>query len=145
MHPCVTVMCFLPLIPAKITFPAPTAGGRVEESLASSSASSAGNLGVASAMLEITTELAQNCSVPGICEAATLVSILINLVSDSRDNSRKVEKGLARCRSLVTLLQKAFKVFGKVRRPRHMCFAGRLFVGLFLVALVLVVRGACTT
>lgn len=66
-------------------------------------------------MMEVATQLAQNCPIPGISEAASLVSFLVKLVSDSRDNSRGVEERLKRCRSIITLLESAAKVFAKVR------------------------------
>eukprot|EP00752_Nemacystus_decipiens_P008242 g7369.t2 len=46
----------------------------------------------------------------GISEAATLMSILIKLVSDSRDNNKRTRKRLKRCQSIITLLENAAKV-----------------------------------
>lgn len=74
-----------------------------------------GRSDVAYALMEVATELAQNCPVPGVSEAASLMSFLVKLVSDSRGNNRGVEERLRRCRSVITLLQNAAKVFGKVR------------------------------
>ncbi len=66
-------------------------------------------------MLEVATELAQNCQIPLVSEAATLMSLIVRLVSDSRDNNRGTKNGLARCRSVIILLRSAAKVIGKVR------------------------------
>lgn len=66
-------------------------------------------------MLEVVTELAHNCSVPGVSEAATLMSVLVKLVSDSRDTTKGIEKSLKRCRSIIKLLEDAATLFGKVR------------------------------
>lgn len=76
---------------------------------------SSGISSAASAMLEEATKLAQNCQIPLVSEAATLMSLIVKLVSDSRDNIRGIEKRLARCRSVITLLGNATKVIGKVR------------------------------
>lgn len=76
---------------------------------------SSGGSGLASAMLEVATELAHNCSVPGVSEAATLMSVLVKLVSDSRENATGMEKSLKRCRSIFKLLEDAAMLFGKVR------------------------------
>ncbi|CAM9565340.1 unnamed protein product [Ectocarpus sp. 6 AP-2014] len=91
-----------------------TTGGSVgEEFSRSDRESSSGGSGIASAMLEAATELAQNCSIPFVSEAATLISQIIKLVSDRQDNTRGVEKKLARCRSIISLLENAAKVVGK--------------------------------
>lgn len=88
---------------------------------------SGGGVGVARAVMEAARDLAQQSPILGVSEAATLVSILVDLVSDGRDSLGGGEERLKRCRSIVTLLQRASKVLGKVRRwdPKKAC--GNLF------------------
>lgn len=74
-----------------------------------------GGFGLVDAVLEAAQELANNCQTPGISEAATVVSILVNLVSDSRDSDSDAR--LRQCRAIITMLERAAKVVGKVRRP----------------------------
>ncbi|CAM9446055.1 unnamed protein product, partial [Hapterophycus canaliculatus] len=57
-------------------------------------------------------ELAQHCQIPGVSEAATVVSILVKLVTDSQDAARD-DARLKRCRSIVMMLERAAKVLGK--------------------------------
>ncbi|CAN0386885.1 unnamed protein product, partial [Scytosiphon promiscuus] len=59
-------------------------------------------------------ELAFNCQIPGVCEAAAAVSILVNLVTDTRQSKNGTEASLRRCRSIVLMLERAAKVLGKV-------------------------------
>ncbi|CAM9829016.1 unnamed protein product [Ectocarpus sp. 8 AP-2014] len=54
-------------------------------------------------------ELAQHCQIPGVSEAATAVSILVRLVSDSRDYAVRGDAGVKRCRSIVMMLERAAK------------------------------------
>lgn len=81
----------------------------------SSRAVSSGGLSIADAMIEAAAELARNCQVPGVSEAATLMSTLTRLVSDSRDNSASHDAGLRRCRSIITMLECAAEILGQVR------------------------------
>ncbi|CAM9718817.1 unnamed protein product, partial [Ectocarpus sp. 8 AP-2014] len=67
-------------------------------------------IGYGKAVLAAAEELAHNCQIPGVCEAATAVSILIRLVLDSRDLTSS--PGVKRCRSIVIMLQRAAKVVG---------------------------------
>ncbi|CBJ30846.1 similar to CG1848-PA, isoform A/ leucine rich repeat protein [Ectocarpus siliculosus] len=67
-------------------------------------------IGYGQAVLAAAEELVHNCQIPGVCEAATAVSILIRLVLDSRDLTSS--PGVKRCRSIVTMLQRAAKVVG---------------------------------
>ncbi|CAN0419495.1 unnamed protein product, partial [Scytosiphon promiscuus] len=60
-------------------------------------------------------ELAERSQIPGVGEAAALVSILVNLVADSRSNAEGAEARLKQCRSIIRLLQRAAEVLGKVR------------------------------
>lgn len=82
---------------------------------------SGGGVGVARAVLEAARDLAQSSPILGISEAATLVTIMVDLVANSRDSNSGGEERLKRCRSIVILLQRASKVLGKVRRRRPRC------------------------
>lgn len=86
--------------------PAATAGGR--------GGRTSTGFGYGRAVLTAAQELAQHCQIPGVSEAATMVSILINLVSDSRDCTSRGDAGVKRCRSIVMILKRAAKVLGKV-------------------------------
>ncbi|CAM9178344.1 unnamed protein product, partial [Laminaria digitata] len=70
-------------------------------------------LGLGQAVGDAAQELARNCQIPGVSEAATAVSILIDLVADNRDAKDGTESSLRRCRSIVMMLQRAAKVLGK--------------------------------
>ncbi|CAM9121323.1 unnamed protein product, partial [Ectocarpus sp. 13 AM-2016] len=83
--------------------PAP-AGGRRQMS---------SGVGYGQAVLAAAEELAHHCQIPGVSEAATAVSILIHLVLDSRDLTSRGEAAVKRCRSIVTMLERAAKVLGK--------------------------------
>eukprot|EP00904_Undaria_pinnatifida_P006288 jgi/Undpi1/278/HiC_scaffold_1.g00274.m1 len=74
--------------------------------------SSPGN-DIAQAVAEAAGSLALNSRFPGICEAATLVLILVGLVSDEQSCSEEVELRLKRCRLVMMILQKASTVLGK--------------------------------
>lgn len=102
---------------AGISFPnfSSTAGASAGGTPSNTDGFSSGGSDVAAALMEVATELSQNCPVPGVSEAASLMTFLVKLVSDSRGNSRGVEERLRRCRSVITLLENASKVFGKVR------------------------------
>lgn len=62
--------------------------------------------------------LASHSAIPGLCEAARLVSILVKLVTDYQDGTRDVEWRVKRCRSIITVLERAGAVLGKVSRER---------------------------
>lgn len=81
------------------------------------------------AVLAAAQELAHHCQIPGVSEAATAVSILINLVMDSRDLLSRGDAAAKRCRSILIMLERAAKVLGKVSnsnsdtsRPFVFCF-----------------------
>lgn len=77
-----------------------------------------GSVSMARAVLEAAETLAQNCSsVPGVAEAATLVTVLVNLATDHRSNAGAAATRLRRCRSILTMLERAAKVLGKVKAP----------------------------
>lgn len=59
-------------------------------------------------------EVAFNCHIPGVCEAAAAVSILVTLVTDNRQSKTGSEASLRRCRLIVLMLKRAAKVLGKV-------------------------------
>lgn len=71
-------------------------------------------VGLGQAALEAAQELALHCQIPVVSEAAAVVSILVKLVSDSRDNSSGGETRLRQCRSIVFMLEQAARVAGKV-------------------------------
>lgn len=74
-----------------------------------------GDIGCGEAVMAAAHELAQHCQIPGVSEAATVLSILVRLVSDSQDNLGQGDANLKRCRSIVVMLERAAKVLGKVR------------------------------
>ncbi|CAN0560046.1 unnamed protein product, partial [Ectocarpus sp. 12 AP-2014] len=65
------------------------------------------------AVLAAAEELAHHCQIPGVSEAATVVSILVHLVTDSRDSLSRGDGAVKRCRSIVMMLERAAKVLGK--------------------------------
>lgn len=71
-------------------------------------------LGYGQAVMAAAQELAHHCNIPGISEAASMVSILINLVSDSRDGMNRRDARGRGCRSLVMVLKRAAQVLGEV-------------------------------
>lgn len=77
--------------------------------------SSAGGIGVARAVMEAAQELAQKSQIPGVCDAATLLAVLVNLVTDNMGNIEGVEWRIKRCRSILIMLERAARVLGKVR------------------------------
>lgn len=74
-----------------------------------------GNVGVGRAVMEAAQQLAHRCQIPGVNEAATLVSILAELLVNSRSIGGS-QSSLKRCHSIVIILKRAAKVLGKVRR-----------------------------
>lgn len=70
---------------------------------------------VVKAVMEAACKLAMQSHCPGVCEAATLVSILVEMVSDDQANVAEVESRLKRCRLVVITLERASLVLGKVR------------------------------
>ena len=71
---------------------------------------------VVEAVVEAAHELATHSAIPGVSEAAGLVSILVRLVTDHRGGTSEVEWRVKRCRSIVFMLNRAGRVLGKVRR-----------------------------
>lgn len=72
------------------------------------------NLGLGRAVGDAAEDLARNCHIPGVSEAAAALSILVSLVANTRDNNNGMEANLRRCRAIVVMLQRAEKVLGKV-------------------------------
>eukprot|EP00903_Cladosiphon_okamuranus_P015102 g13969.t1 len=70
-------------------------------------------LGYGQSALAAAEELAHSCQIPGVSEAATMVAILIRLVTDSRDGTTRGGAGVKRCRSIVVMLERAATVIGK--------------------------------
>lgn len=89
---------------------------------AGTSRAASNRMGVSEAVLEAAQDLAQRSQILGVSEAATLVSILVKLVTDKRGNIAGVEWRVKRCRSIIIILQRAEKLLGKVSQ-RTPCFA----------------------
>ncbi|CAN0451135.1 unnamed protein product, partial [Ectocarpus sp. 12 AP-2014] len=75
---------------------------------------SCSDVGVGRAVMNAAQELAQRCQIPGVSEAAAMVSILVNLVADSRDSNNRGDATLKQCRSVVMALERAATVAGEV-------------------------------
>ena len=86
----------------------------IETSSAMGRRRSSGSLGLGQAVGDAAGELARNCQFPGVTEAATAVSILVNLLNNNRDNKMGSDASLRRCRSIIMMLQRASTVLGKV-------------------------------
>lgn len=91
----------------------PVPGDSGDPSMAGVRRTSSGGVGYGQAVMAAASELAQHCQIPGVSEAATAVSILVRLVSDSRDYAGRGDAGVKRCRSIVMMLERAAKVLGK--------------------------------
>lgn len=72
-------------------------------------------LGVLQAVLVSAEEIAKMSSIAGISEAATLVSVLVRLFADSRDNAARSDSRVRWCRSILVMLQRAETLLEKVR------------------------------
>lgn len=70
--------------------------------------------GLGRAVAELAQQLALNSQIPGVSEAAGAVSILVDLLTNNRENKKGAEASLKRCGSIVVMLQRAAKVLGKV-------------------------------
>lgn len=97
-----------------------------------------GGCDVVNAILEVAHNVAQQSQVPGVCEAAMLVSTLVNLISADRTNIADAEERLQRCHLLATMLQRAATVLEQVwlSGRRHHCFqlSGQGLSSLYFVA-----------
>lgn len=91
---------------------------------------SSGGPGLGRAVGEAALELARSCLIPGVSEAASTVSILVDLITGNQDTINGTEPSLRRCRSIVLMLQKAAKVLGKVSQQyteRAVASSARLY------------------
>lgn len=70
---------------------------------------------IAEMVLMAAQELADRSSIPGLSDAAALVSVLVQLVSDHSENENAVEGRLRWCRSIIILLSRASELLDKVR------------------------------
>ena len=66
--------------------------------------------GVTQAVMGAAHDLAQMSQIAGVSEVAGLVVVLMKLVTDNSDNVDRAENMVKRCRSVVTLLQRAERV-----------------------------------
>ncbi|CAN0306659.1 unnamed protein product [Ascophyllum nodosum] len=73
-------------------------------------------ISAAEAVMEAATTVALSSNVPGVAEAATLVSLLVKLVVDYSENDGAVDCRVRCCRSIVAMLESASELFGKVRK-----------------------------
>ena len=73
-------------------------------------------LSMAEAVMGAAEAVANSSSVPGVSEAATLISTLVKLVVERQNSDSAAEWRLRWCRSIVTLLDQASKILGKVRQ-----------------------------
>jgi len=71
-------------------------------------------IGLGEAVMEAAGNLAYHCQIPGVSEAAAVVSTLAKLFSDSRDIKSGGDSNLRQCRSIVRMLERASKVAGRV-------------------------------
>lgn len=72
-------------------------------------------IGVGNAVVAAAQELARMTQVPGVAEAAGLVIVLMNLVTDSSNITGTVIHMVKRCRSVMVLLRRAASVLEEVR------------------------------
>lgn len=70
---------------------------------------------MAQAVLEAAGALAEQSGVPGVCQAATLVSMLVKLAADCRESAAALEWRVKWCRSILMTLESAEEVLGKVK------------------------------
>ncbi|CAM9807784.1 unnamed protein product, partial [Ascophyllum nodosum] len=68
---------------------------------------------MAEAVMGAAEAVANSSSVPGVSEAATLISTLVKLVVERQNSDSAAEWRLRWCRSIVTLLDQASKILGK--------------------------------
>lgn len=83
--------------------------------LGSSGAQSLSVQAIARSMLAAVERLTEHSSVPGVSEAATLLSMFVKLVLDSNDTAPASERRLRWCWSIMTLLGRTDKFLGEVR------------------------------
>ncbi|CBJ30083.1 putative CTR1-like protein kinase/ leucine rich repeat-containing protein [Ectocarpus siliculosus] len=93
--------------------PPPVAAAAAAAAAASGRRKTSSGVEYGQAVLAAAEELAHHCQIPGVSEAATVVSILVHLVTDSRDSLSRGDLAVKRCRSIVMMLERAAKVLGK--------------------------------
>lgn len=71
--------------------------------------------------MEAAWELAQVSQIPGVCEATTLLAMLVTLVTDNMGSIEGAEWRVKRCRSILIMLERAARVLGKVRNVAGQC------------------------
>lgn len=101
------------------TTPRDNVGG--DDMMASSATGRRGprsSIGLGEAVAEAAQNLAYNCQIPGVSEAASVVSTLARLVSDSRDIRSGGDSNVRQCRSIVRMLERASRVAGTVSVTR---------------------------
>lgn len=72
-------------------------------------------IGAAEAVMEAAMAVASSSSIPGVVETAKLVSLLVNLVVDHNSNEDAVDRRVRWCRSIVSILERASELLGKVK------------------------------
>ena len=89
-------------------------GSWLGTSLAADRQTWAGGIGLGHAVLAAAQELAHQCQIPGVSEAATAVCIMANLVTNNRENVGASESRLRQCRTVLMALKRAANVADKV-------------------------------
>lgn len=72
-------------------------------------------ISAAEAVMEAAMVVASSSSIPGVVETAKLVSLLVNLVVDHNSNDAAVDRRVRWCRSIITILERASELLGKVK------------------------------
>ena len=72
-------------------------------------------ISAAVAVMEAASAIASSSSIPGVSEAARLVSILVELVVDKNDNDITGDWRVRWCRSIVAVLERASELIEKVK------------------------------
>lgn len=73
-------------------------------------------IGVMEAVLQSAEKIATNSTIPGISEAASLVAVLVRLTVSHKGNPGESDWRVRWCRSILSMLERAHKLLGKVRR-----------------------------
>ncbi len=99
---------------------------------------SRGDIGLGEVVLDAAKYLAHHCQIPGVSEAASVVSTLVTMVSDRRDIQSGGDSNLRQCRSVVRMLERASKVAGRVSlcspsplRGFELCLQGQMVSPIF--------------
>lgn len=73
-----------------------------------------GSLRKAQAVIEAARDLAEGSFIPGISEAASLLSLVVNMVVDHKSAPKMMEKRVRMCQSLLVTLERAGAVLEQV-------------------------------